>query len=852
MRCISLQSIIMLCIFISSACFGQSRQVHFGDHPKWVIPQSFDKNALPDESQRSSWYYLMVDMQENVLTQESYYHYAYVILSTQGIQEMSDLTFNFDPTYQTMIVNDVSIHRDGTTMVNLGKDIRTVQREESMDRYLYDGTHTAIVNLKDVRKGDVVEFSYTIKGVNPVFAGHVSRALYFDFGSAYENLFLRILLPDDKKFFFKDLSDSTVHAIRRNANGIATYEWHLKHQNMLTTDAGVPGWYDPSRRTIVSDFASWNDVAMWASEVFKVSEEDEKRLANKIAQTFKEGDQEAYALEAIRFVQDEVRYLGFETGLNSHKPHSPLKVFEQRYGDCKDKSNLLVTLLRARGIVAYPMLVSTTLKEMLDERLPAANVFDHCVVSLDLNGSTIYVDPTISNQGGKVGEISFPDYRRGLIVNNTTSKLTDLRRPSASSISENQTLEVKSFDDAAILSIRTTYMGAEADYQRSYFSSTSLDEIQNHYLEYSSRIYPNLEKLENLKLSDNRNDNVLSVEEKYKIPELWKPLESNPNLIYFEVYAQTLEGYFNITKSTGRQTPFSLTYPLDYHHVTEVILPEEWPLKSDYVEINNNAYAYEYSITTKGNTFLRSVHYKTESDHISSKDFKSFLDDHKKMMNNLNYSFSYNKDVAKANESIWPGMLVTILSIIGAVYLVFAVYHLYNPPGKHSLNERIPIGGWLILLGMGLVFSPIVILKDITGVPDLVLGRGWLGLLASGEYMTSIGLFFIHVYNFIHLAFSGLLVVLFFKGRTSFPRLLVIFLTGQVVLVTLDVLIATAIDAPPTEYNSLIRAVVVACVWIPYMLYSDRVKETFVVRLPDDDNNSHELVVQDENLENLR
>ena len=54
-------------------------------------------------------------------------------------------------------------------------------------------------------------------------------------------------------------------------------------------------------------------------------------------------------------MQDEVRYLGLENGISAYKPSSPNKVYNQRFGDCKDKSLLLVTMLNQMNIEAYPV-----------------------------------------------------------------------------------------------------------------------------------------------------------------------------------------------------------------------------------------------------------------------------------------------------------------------------------------------------------------------------------------------------------------------------------------------------------------------------------------------------------------
>ena len=76
---------------------------------------------------------------------------------------------------------------------------------------------------------------------------------------------------------------------------------------------------------------------------------------------------EQKVLSALHFVQDEVRYMGIEMGVNSHKPHAPDAVFAQRFGDCKDKTYLFCTLLQGMNIPAYPVLVNTGFKQRLFE-----------------------------------------------------------------------------------------------------------------------------------------------------------------------------------------------------------------------------------------------------------------------------------------------------------------------------------------------------------------------------------------------------------------------------------------------------------------------------------------------------
>jgi len=80
-------------------------------------------------------------------------------------------------------------------------------------------------------------------------------------------------------------------------------------------------------------------------------------------------------LAVLRFLQEEVRYQGIETGAAAYTPASPSAVFARRFGDCKDKTLFCVTVLRALGIDAWPVLVSTDLRQTLRDWLPTAGQF---------------------------------------------------------------------------------------------------------------------------------------------------------------------------------------------------------------------------------------------------------------------------------------------------------------------------------------------------------------------------------------------------------------------------------------------------------------------------------------------
>ena len=828
LRCI----VLLFALIFSRQVFAQATIQKPGS---WVSETVFDITANPKEEQSSSTYYLLADDQENTLLQEHYLHFVYKILTNEGVQEMSDLSFDFDPAYQKLILHSLKIFRDGKEINHLKDNYQIIQREESMDRFLYDGSKTVVFNLKDIRKGDVIEYAFTRKGYNPAYADHVSRSIYFEYTVPIDKIFKRIILSSAKKLTEK-FADGELKPDKKIETGNQIdYSWTILKSEGSEGENNVPDWYDGSRRLMITDFSSWNEVATAVSKLFVVSEDDKNKLKEAISsiKLSTESD-EKYTLDAIRFVQDEIRYLGFETGLNSHKPHSPIKIYDQRFGDCKDKSLLLSSILNLKGIEAYPVLVNTNMRDHLMNELPSMTIFNHCVVKIQLGIKTLYVDPTINNQGGNLDKIFFPNYGVGLIVHPGSHNLETFPALRTSTITEIQTFDVLTIGGEAILTIHTSYTGNEADYQRGEFASKDRETIEKNYLKYYANLYPDITKWESVKVDDNRADNVFIVEEKYKIPTFWTPYKQDEgdDIISCKVYPQTLESYFSLSKAEQqRKTPYRLTYPIDYYHTTHLQLPEQWTVQPEELVLGNDHYLIDYSVNTRNNEITRHIHYQTKKDHIPLEMIKTYLADHEKMYNQLSYVLTYNKKiVAASKEPNYLGVIVTILSLGLSGWLILYLYRHYNPHSFIPEHNGIPIGGWLILVGIGVVVGPIRIMYDLATNLDLINGSGWKVWWLAGNIPYFAFAFFTHVYNLASVLFGLLVAVLFFQRRSSFPRLFSIYLACNAITLSADTIVASAVDNSSMDLKDMIRAIVGAAIWIPYVNISERAKETFVTK----------------------
>ena len=151
------------------------------------------------------------------------------------------------------------------------------------------------------------------------------------------------------------------------------------------TEAQSRALQDPD--VMITTFKSWDEVATWwwglASS--KVSGDATiKAEAQRLVAGLKTPREKAAAL--ARFVGSTIRYLNVAFGLGRMQPREAGAVLSSRYGDCKDKVALLMSLGQAAGLDIRPVLISATRFDLVDSS-PSPIQFDH-VVAVAVLGPT--------------------------------------------------------------------------------------------------------------------------------------------------------------------------------------------------------------------------------------------------------------------------------------------------------------------------------------------------------------------------------------------------------------------------------------------------------------------------------
>jgi transglutaminase-like putative cysteine protease len=555
---------------------------------------------------------------------ERFSHSVRQILTSAGVQNGSQISIDFDPSYETLTLHWVRIWRGTNSLDRFNPEkIKVIQRERDLDRYLINGEQSAVFLLDDVRTGDIVDYAYTIRGVNPIAAGKFFGSVPVQFSEPMERIATRLLWPGKTRLYTKNHGTTAKPIILRKEDCFE-FVWDFRNVPGLRSEDSLPVWYQPEPWVQLSEFATWGEVNLWAMNLFKCTTPLSNELTQKINLWRRTANKQEQVLSVLQFLQDEVRYLGIEIGENSHQPSDPSAVFQRRFGDCKDKALLFVTILRALGVEAYPVLVNTESRHTLDDWQPTAFAFDHVIAQVRLGAQTYWVDPTRTYQSGPLAARYLPNYERGLVVRPGTTSLTALPKSAAPKRTVTEYFNVRGKSESADLKVITVAEGAEAEGLRAQFATTTRDEIEKQFLNFYASLYPGIRQTSSIVFVDDARQNKIQVTENYVINEFWR-YYSEDKAYRCQFAPHNIESLMSKPAVSFRTMPLGLPFPQHQIYRAEILLPRSWPTKSQTKVIEDPAFFFRSDTSTSGRKTFLNYEYRSLADSVSADQVSSYI-----------------------------------------------------------------------------------------------------------------------------------------------------------------------------------------------------------------------------------
>jgi hypothetical protein len=600
-------------------------------------------------SAREEWIEYAEDFPEELLICDSKYTYlqsAYQVNYQNGIIKMykklvirvnmptdfskvNPLSVAIGDSNEEWVLHSVKINRAGRVIDKTETiTFSELQRETGLEENVLTGTKTYVAHIDDLKIGDIISYDYTVISSDPIHANHFEYFLSTTYTVPLYHIRLKVQYNNSMNQCAYRIYDGFQEKERGfiDESGVFVYERH--DIDAVVFEENIPNHRSPFAHIELSDYKDWSDFGMAVGGYYQSSDDTTDFIQNYAQSIVQECQNKQQALEAlVHHVQKNIGYLSLSLNEHSYIPHAPISVAQNNYGDCKDKTLLLKTLLKTQGIESTVVLVHTAYSKDTNNRLPSLSCFNHVIISIEFNGSEYLVDPTASYDCFSIEHCAEPWFESGVFLSDTPHlRVFDTKKNSVylRKVVEHFTIS----GDSATLEVTDEYYYHAFPSVAHRQTTTSKENCKKTYLDYYAKRYPSISFNEKggdgseYAYSIDTHQHCLVITSKFVIPLLWeKSKNSDENVYRVGFFPGDLLEIVRSLPGTARKYPFLWLHQAECRVRFIVDYDFDATMGSLDKKIDNNLFSYTVTTTDKKQTYIYDTHYKSKSDVIEAADY---------------------------------------------------------------------------------------------------------------------------------------------------------------------------------------------------------------------------------------
>ena len=189
----------------------------------------------------------------------------------------------------------------------------------------------------------------------------------------------------------------------------------IRNEDSMPPRRGVAGqmivsFFPPGEGARNKGFTSWGEMGTWYTALTTGRRDASPAIKQKVAALTASATTTLEKMRSLaQFVQHDIRYVAIELGIGGFQPHPAVDVFTHRYGDCKDKTTLLSSMLHEIGVESYYVVINSRRGSVTPSTPAILFGFDHAILAIHLPDAV--EDKSLSGvlKHPKLGRILFFD-----------------------------------------------------------------------------------------------------------------------------------------------------------------------------------------------------------------------------------------------------------------------------------------------------------------------------------------------------------------------------------------------------------------------------------------------------------
>ena len=345
----------------------------------------------------------------------------------------------------------VTVEPDGKVITSERKAIRVLAREgrrEAQGAVIYRSDSGRVRRLrawmlypsgasKTYRKKDIVDVSLveddayevydesreaSIRGTADADTGSVfgyesvleDRSVFTQFSFTFQDdlpaLLSRFRLELPAGWTAESVTDN--HPVIEPLVNDSSYTWQVERLPPVSDEPARPGLRSIVPRVNVSyfpppqvkaagpTFREWGQVSAWLASLADPRARPDQAVIAKAQDLTAGKESQLEKIEAIADFSQRIKYASIQLGVGrggGYQPSPAGDTLQKAYGDCKDKVNLMRSLLAAVGVESYPVAIFSGNRRYVRPDWPSPQQFNHVIIAVKFSGEL--EEPAVASTG---------------------------------------------------------------------------------------------------------------------------------------------------------------------------------------------------------------------------------------------------------------------------------------------------------------------------------------------------------------------------------------------------------------------------------------------------------------------
>lgn len=506
-------------------------------------------------------------------------HQVVKILNERGIQKYGDIAIPYQPNTQNIGVNIArTIGVDGSEHIPPDEAFNDVTPPGLLSYNLYSDMMWRVISMVGLSPGVCIEYQVTLEDKLEQVTGNktwITGGYNFQSSEVTLGTVFALRLPQDYPIQWKTDNFAIEPEVTYDANGIVSYIWRKGEVPALKLEERMPHINDIAMRLRYSSIASWHDVYKWYKDLAKGRYVPDEHIQHAVEQLIENLKSDNDIIRDIyHFVSKRIRYVGIELGQSAYQPSAATEVLQKQYGDCKDKTTLLISMLDLVGIKAYPVMVSTAPYERVNRTLPSLSQFNHMIAAIPMDKKKyIWMDPTSNTCS--YGDLPYRNQGRvGFLIGDTDGTFVDIPVfPAESNKLVSKTELWLNSDGRTRGEIHLHLTGQYNLNSRWTYKQIAPPELKNTLAAELNPLFPNV-VIDDATISDlSDSDLPFEMSIDFHIAKYLRKLDDQALL---QMPIDEFSDYAEIVGASERLYPLDLYYPMQIEKSIQIHLPDGW------------------------------------------------------------------------------------------------------------------------------------------------------------------------------------------------------------------------------------------------------------------------------------